>query len=250
MCSHCLKIGHNVDSCRLLTKENTVPIVKNKTQEVQKVFNIINDGRQKQGTLLNDPIVVEEEVIMGLDKNVNASGPSKQIEKKKNTAHVTVEVESSNKFQALVQKSLVDDLQKDAELEAEVNEALANQDDHIAVEDDESDRSSSEFVENTQAQSSQGPVIVPIDNALPSSSTETDRFLEIERNNKEFLENSWANIAFDKEEDQRLLKQLENDPHEGFQEVRRSKGKVIKKQSLVKSNYITRNKSGNPKPFR
>ena len=46
------------------------------------------------------------------------------------------------------------------------------------------------------------------------------------------------------------MQQLETDPQDDFQVVSRSKGMTIKKKTLVKSNYITRNKTGNPEPFR
>lgn len=41
---------------------------------------------------------------------------------------------------------------------------------------------------------------------------------------------------------QRFLKQLEEDPQDGF--------KLVKKKTPVKSDYATRFKSGNTKPFR
>jgi len=60
---------------------------------------------------------------------------------------------------------------------------------------------------------------------------ETNRLMEIERKNKEFLDQSWNNMAEDEEAEQRLLKQIEAEPHEEFQVVRRSKGKHLQEKN-------------------
>jgi hypothetical protein len=47
VCSHCLKIGHHVDSCKLLQRLNNVPVEKNKQQGVRKDYTIVHDGRKQ-----------------------------------------------------------------------------------------------------------------------------------------------------------------------------------------------------------
>lgn len=50
--------------------------------------------------------------------------------------------------------------------------------------------------------------------------------------------------------EQIFLKQLEEDPQDGFQVVSRSKGKLVKKKTPIKSDYATIFKSGNTEPFK
>jgi len=77
---------------------------------------------------------------------------------------------------------------------------------------------------------------------------------ELERKNKAFLDQSWANIAKNEEVEQRLLKDIESgdtleNPYnrEEFQVVTRKK---LKKKAPIKSVYSTRSISGKPKRFR
>jgi len=78
----------------------------------------------------------------------------------------------------------------------------------------------------------------------------------LERKNKEFLDKSWANIAEDEEGEKRLLLQLEaldgstsTQPNDGFQMVK-SKKTSLKKKPVLASNYRTRGKTCNLKPFK
>lgn len=57
---HIVKIGHHVDDCRLLTRATDVLVPKKQAGEVINVFKVVNDGRKKQGNLVNDPIVIED----------------------------------------------------------------------------------------------------------------------------------------------------------------------------------------------
>ena len=59
-CLHCMRIGHNVDYCRLLTRDVEAPGDKKKIENVRKNFKVVNDGRTKQRTLVQDPIVIED----------------------------------------------------------------------------------------------------------------------------------------------------------------------------------------------
>jgi len=76
--------------------------------------------------------------------------------------------------------------------------------------------------------------------------------LELERRNKAFLDQSWANIIKDEEAEQRLLTNMdEQDQHQDYFQVVKSKSKLKKKSKPLKTSYITRGKtSGAPKPFR
>lgn len=72
-CSHCLKIGHHVDDCRLLTRATDVLVPKKQAGEVINVFKVVNDGRKKQGNLVNDPIVIED--IAGTSRKSHIDDP-------------------------------------------------------------------------------------------------------------------------------------------------------------------------------
>lgn len=83
---------------------------------------------------------------------------------------------------------------------------------------------------------------------------------ELDNMNRVLLNQSWVNIVEDDEAENRLLKDIEagDTSHmvqptnkDDFQLVQRSKKKgTQKKNSLILSNYSTRAKSSNPKPFR
>jgi len=61
VCTHCLKIGHHVDQCRHLIRDIAAPGDKKKNEDVRKTFKVVNDGRKKQGSIVKDPIVIEED---------------------------------------------------------------------------------------------------------------------------------------------------------------------------------------------
>lgn len=80
------------------------------------------------------------------------------------------------------------------------------------------------------------------------------RRIEMEKNNAEFLKQSWANIAQNEDEEARLLRELEQpnadvNDNDGFQLVK-ERSKAVKKKKQVVSNYGTRKKTGNPKHFK
>jgi hypothetical protein len=83
-----------------------------------------------------------------------------------------------------------------------------------------------------------------------------DKLKYLDSINRNFLQQSWANMAADEAAEHRLLKQLETDPGElqqpmnadDFQVVSRKKGKS--KKSPLKSNYTTGAKASHPKPFK
>ena len=250
VCSHCLKIGHHVDVCKLLNRTNDAPGVENRNQEGRKQYNVVHDGRKKQGTLATDPIVVEDAAAALLKVHNNNSVDSQLVERatdanKSLVADVPVQ---NNRFDILVQKEVAASIQRDADLEAEINNELGKHGAEVN-DDDETSSQGTEFVENTQGTPVHEPILQLVANF--SGGNLADQNLEaIEKSNREFLEKSWANIAENEEVEQRLLKHLEEDPQDGFQVVRRSRGKSIKKNTSIKSGYLTRNKTGNPLPFK
>lgn len=147
-------------------------------------------------------------------------------------------------------------------LEDEVNlELAATQITPPEVRTEEVESSQSEFVEGTQFEKNFNEdydgnnEMQCNDDITEDMLNEQGRLTELERKNKAFLDQSWANITKNKEAEARLLKEIEADDFEqsgnsaDFQVVDRSKKKLIKK-SLIKSGYVTRFKSGNFKPFR
>lgn len=247
-CTHCLKIWHHVDDCRFLTKPNDVPDTKKQLGEVRKVFQVSNDGRKKQGNQVNDPIVVED-VADTSKKKSSASLHTGAVENQNKTSGTEVQPQI-NRFEVLAQKEAEAYKDKDVELEDEVNAKL-DEENNEDVEDYSSTHET-EFVDNTQY----APILERIDNDdQPVDNTnvlnmEKERLLEIENKNKEFLQDSWENIVNDEAIEQIFLKQLEEDPQDGFQVVSRSKGKLVKKKTPIKSDYATIFKSGNTEPFK
>lgn len=249
-CSHCLKIGHHIDECRFLAKAHEAPVVKKQTRENRKEFQIVNDGRKKQGNQINEPTVVEDMVGTSKKKASNQPAMIDGDAENQNKIFSTEIMAQGNRFEALAQKEFEASKEQDVELEDEINAELQER-----INEDVEDNSSShesEFVENTQ----DAPVLERIDiedqgvDRTEVLNLEKERLVELEKKNKEFLQEAWANIAEEETAEQSLLKMLEEEPQDGFQVVRRNKGKLVKKNVHIKSTYATRNKSGNPKPFR
>jgi len=236
VCSHYLKIGHHVDSCRLLKKSNDVPVAQKRNQEVRNEYNIIKDGRKKQGTNEKEPVLVKDEVPEGSKENLKDSDSNQQIHNEQimigEQNRGDLVLVQNNRFDALVQVEINDALQKDTKLEAEVNEALKKQAEDTIKEDSSQ---VSEYVDETQALSNLGPVLMSIVDGISSGPMEKDRLQELEKQNKEFLQKSWANIAENEEAEQRLLKQLEDDPNEGFQVVNDQNGELSRKRFQLKA---------------
>ena len=118
ICSHCFKIGHHVDSCKLLIKSGDAIAVKNNNQEVRKEFTIIYDGRKKQGTLVSNPIVIKEGAAENLKEHLNGSVKNNQVTNEVETtnANKTAELVQSNRYEILAQKEMEKNAHKDAEL--------------------------------------------------------------------------------------------------------------------------------------
>lgn len=219
----------------------------------------------EQGNTSKDPIVVEN-----IGKSANTT------QKMDTTTAVSIEGNHKNRFEILqdtsgeTQKSPRDSMrEQDVLLEQEINEELeqpvinhADAKKNIALEaDDDSNSNYSEFVDATQIQLFDGH---NVDQSSPEKiNTNVDinvpaRQANIEIQNKQFLEQSWANMAEDVDAEKRLIQHLESDPHiltapanaEDFQVVSRKKGKTIKKPPLSKSQYSTRAKASNVKPFK
>jgi hypothetical protein len=143
--------------------------------------------------------------------------------------------------------------EEDMELEMEVNNELQNSGKEVDYSTNEENENSqdSEFVEATQNFTDFLDSQSTADNAEDS---ELD-LEELERRNKAFLDQSWANIMENNEAEQILLKDMEADDTleqpvniDEFQVV--ANRKLKKKPASSKSVYNTRGKTGVSKPFR
>lgn len=248
-CSHCFKIGHQVEDCKFLSRKKDITNEKKHATETVNGFKVVNDGRQKQGTMEKDPIVIEEAEETSKRKQSGTHCVNNVIHED-GTQGKSPHITQNNRFDVLVQKELVIYKEHDKVLEEEINIAIENE--GTPVEPEKTSSQDDEFVDNTQM----FPILERIETELPMVSQmnaeqlEKERLLELEKKNKEFLANSWANIIDDEDAEQRLLNHLEEDPQHDFQVVCRSKDKATKKKTHVKTSYQTRKKAGNSKPLR
>lgn len=221
----------------------------------------------KQGKVSTDPIIVEsvmrEEDIVKITKNLasDKAGPSGTKDKMDLVQH--------NPFDALLSKEADVDPHKQARresdmmLEREVNNDLAGQ---SCNNEDDTSTQDSEFVDATQqinrSDDNNSMENEESDDANEVNDKNTTKIAaaDVEKPNRKFLNQSWANMQQNEEVEIRLLKQLEIDhpqPNEvptcsdGFQFVTGSKRKNSKKEkTTVRSSYSTRATAVNPKPFR
>jgi hypothetical protein len=262
-CTHCRKIGHYINICKSLHKSDakTDSGAHKTSHHVQRQeFVQVSDGRRKQGSKESDPIVVEERIEGDVDVQLNSSEKSNKEIVANNAGNLL----QQNKFNALLnvhENSTRDEmLEMDKQLENEVNEELEQNISKVQVcsHEDSDDSQESEFVDATQHN-----VEVNHNSPISQHSDDDDHELDLaalEKRNQAFLEQYWANIVDDDDSEHIMLKDLEAldaggssavpvQPNDGFQVVQKSKHKQQKKSALL-SNYKTRGKTGNPKPFR
>lgn len=249
-CNHCRKVGHSMNVCRFITKADA----KNDVAETKKNERNRKMNWVKQGKTVVNPIIVEE--IADADKNVSAikavvgagdAGTSGNKE--------TEEIRHKNQFEILGNEVENELRRNDMELEKEINEEFHSGED--------SDSQETEYVEDTfvDGDDFEGR---PEGEEVTSSSQQTSirqqgideeaRRVEMENRNREFLHQSWANMAEDVDAETRLRRDLEESPiqedvDDDFQVVK-SKGKMTKKKPATVSTYGTRKKAGIPKPFK
>jgi len=149
--------------------------------------------------------------------------------------------------------------EKDVQLEQEINEELAvmhkNNETNAAVNnegrglnDDDSSSQDTEFVNAIQQVNNS----FETDNSS-NASVEAEDVEVLRKQNCDFLQQSWANMAESAEAEQNLLHHLETeipDNQGEFTLVTRPKGKTSKPKNPVTSSYATKTKTGVRKPFR
>lgn len=74
----------NLPACKLLNRRTEFHVAKKLTKEVKREYNIINDGRKKQGSLANDPIVVEDVAGTSMKGPTTDTYVNSQVEKEAN----------------------------------------------------------------------------------------------------------------------------------------------------------------------
>jgi len=270
-CTHCNKIGHYIDICKFVNKPDHNADAEGKkkaTKEVRKHYIQTKDGRTKQGSNVADPIAVND----NNDRNINADSVGKG--KSPITTHQTdkagpsnvgaaAELVQNNSFQVLYSEQQDDIItaMKDADkqLEAEINLQLqagnlVDNEQTSRKENDDDSSQCSEFVEASNQVINENFVDRnEVNSDTIENTPEAINLQELERQNKAFLEKSWANIADNEAAENRLINDLESssqDNMDGFQVITKSKHRNIKKNTSVKSSYATRGKTAHVKPFR
>jgi len=204
-CTHCKKIGDYINICKNLQRNEVVNDEAGKMRDSRKnrkEYVQIADGRKKQGSMETNPIVVDEAVADKPEGNLEKSPTLGERTEVVNNVDV---VKQQNKFSALlnvdndsIRKEMrVEDLQ----LEVELNKELVVQG---IADEDQSDSNSheSEFVDSTQQfVTSSSKQIIEEGNAIDLAI--------LDRENKQFLDQSWANIAEDEDAERRMLQDMD-----------------------------------------
>jgi transketolase len=206
---------------------------KNKDKEVINV----EDSVDKNAQMLSDPKVslMPEAVVAPVQ------GPAG------NTDVDLVENLANNRFSALVDNVVDDNVVDSIEAvqvvnEAQVDEFAGNEiENPVAVEVNDSSSEDSEFVDATQA----------VHGEVLGSDHDVDKTQQ----DMQFLKESWANIAEQEDDDLRLLAELEQDPASSGFKVVASKSSKKEKARLNRnlkpsSSYGTRSKVSVTKPFK
>jgi hypothetical protein len=255
-CSHCKMVGHYLENCKWIQNfddgnkeknnvksknEATVRYVQKKDgrSEKNKDKEVINveDSVDKNAQMLSDPKVslMPEAVVAPVQ------GPAG------NTDVDLVENLANNRFSALVDNVVDDNVVDSIEAvqvvnEAQVDEFAGNEiENPVAVEVNDSSSEDSEFVDATQA----------VHGEVLGSDHDVDKTQQ----DMQFLKESWANIAEQEDDDLRLLAELEQDPASSGFKVVASKSSKKEKARLNRnlkpsSSYGTRSKVSVTKPFK
>jgi len=228
---HCNKIGHYIDVCIFANKldgNTDADKTKKTNKETRKEYVPIRDGRAKQGRNDANPIVINGNNERNMSAPPVNKGKSPIKDQHTDITCNNKEVENyipkkSNRFDALllVDKEHNDDIRvtmknADIQLEDELNKELQenqlNANDQSGRSEDEDHSSKcSEFVEASNMDIFEEHA----DRNEVNSGKSVDPTLalanlqELERNNKAFLDQSWANIVENDEAEQRLLNDLE-----------------------------------------
>lgn len=217
-CSHCNKIGHYLEICKNVRKEETG--VQGKDQpKAKKISKGPKYVRKEQGKTQINPIVIPEQVIeVNLVRDQN-----------KGKAVLVDENADANKSQ-----------------EPEVNAA-------VIEEDEDSTSTGSEFVDDTEIGVKTGEAS---DNEVTKDADMNQEML-----NRQFLQQSWANIAENDAAEAGLLAAIEKEhdrddadeevPNNAndFQMVITKKKKKQQRVAQNKSLYTTRSRTGKTKPL-
>ncbi|KAK2394248.1 hypothetical protein QL285_056102 [Trifolium repens] len=249
-------VGHYLENCKWIQNfddgnkeknsvksknEATVRYVQKKDgrSEKNKDKEVINveDSVDKNAQMLSDPKVslMPEAVVAPVQ------GPAG------NTDVDLVENLANNRFSALVDNVVDDNVVDSIEAvqvvnEAQVDEFAGNEiENPVAVEVNDSSSEDSEFVDATQA----------VHGEVLGSDHDVDKTQQ----DMQFLKESWANIAEQEDDDLRLLAELEQDPASSGFKVVASKSSKKEKARLNRnlkpsSSYGTRSKVSVTKPFK
>lgn len=256
-CTNCRKIGHCIDVCKFLNKSDSkkddIP-VRNDVADISNEEKINKRVWIKQGKSVANPIIVDN--ISNADKNVSVLKTTKIVGNDgagTSGEKASEEIQQKNKFEVLVNNMRLQDL----ELENDINKEFQS--------GEGTNSQDTEFVEDTliaeegieDLQVDDGEEVISrsqLDVSIVNHLDDEGRRLEMEKRNKEFLNQSWANMAEDVDAETRLLKDLEKSPIENndddsFQVVKPKSKFKNKKASFVR-NYGTRNKTGKKQPFK
>jgi hypothetical protein len=242
-CTYCRTIGHHVDFCKKCYPEPEKEQRKH-TKEPKKIFVQVRDGRVEQNITKENPNVEKETTNF----EENNEEDIRSNEKEATTVLI-------DKGKAIAVDSSPADLLKDQDiaLEAELIVALqAKPSRYQELNNIDSDSSQGSFVDATQFKSNSDQSEDEEDNAVPTP--------ERVQKDMAFLSASWANMAENVAEEDRLYETSENNRQivtqqqvdaDGFQlQVSKSKKKTQRKLTQSsKKPYSTRSKVS-PKPLK
>jgi len=271
-CSYCKKVGHYVDICKHANKPLETNNMEKQTKSKhnsKSEYVVMKDGRQEQGNKQDNPIIVEETKEAGPSKHQK----SPQIPNKVVTSERQGKEQSAqgNKFDALMrndgdQEENIRNTMKntDLQLEQEVNAELeASHSKNIETDEEDTNSHTSEFVDATQ-QNDDANMDEETSEEHTADVNDANLIIDhekrkvLDKQNRDFLDKSWANIIENEAAEDRLLKDIEVEDSsqieqpaniDDFQVVLKNKKKGTLRNPVLRS-YSTRAKASNPRPFK
>jgi hypothetical protein len=226
-CTTCRMVGHNEGKCRMITRND-------KEEHVVHLSKEGNKGKEKVIYKEKDPVAPAVEIVVALN------------------------VETAQELPAENQDAV--NISSGANQDSSQNRAQQHGENFVTnvnADDEDLEDSGSEFVDATQVQDDDG--MSSTNNSKESTPTRI-------QNDMHFLHESWANLADQHPEDVNevdsrlqneriidesiLAEEQSNIRDSSFQLVTNKKKAQKAKTSQVKSNYTTRSKPSNPKPFK
>jgi hypothetical protein len=244
-CTHCKMVGHYLEICKKIqgTDQEHQPkeIRQNnkKRTEVPKQFVQVNGGRIEKNKT-TEVIMVEESFRSEerIDKQIEVSNSKKNVPDSGEQATTVVQPKNNNDL--MVNQNMFSALQDldltDSDAHLDLTQGIQN----VVTEEDTSTQDS-EFVDATQSHLDDDRDSNADDHNQGTSNVNVQKDMQ-------FLKESWANMAENEEQEQRLLAALDKGPAPSNFKMVNTKSRKKASKTPPNSIYGTRSKVGPSKP--